>query len=175
MSLQQFEIVPPGNFAKLFPMLLGGVLPVVIAAAMFLAAKDPRSWLVAAPWLILLPLIAGGLAWSMHHVRIEIEDGFFVLRRRLFPKKLAMAEIDLAQARIVDLNNQRELQPVLKISGSGLPGYRVGLFRLRNGKKGWLRLTAWQRVLVLPLHNGEFILLSPERPDAVLEALRRAG
>ena len=175
MSLQQFAIVPPGKFARLFPLFLGGVLPLVIAAAMFLAAKDPRSWLVAAPWLIILPLIAGGLAWSMHHHRIEIEDGLLVLRRHLFPKKISMGELDLAQARVVDLNSQRGLQPTRKISGSSLPGYRFGLFRLRNGKKGWLRVTDWHRVLVVPLHNGEFIFFSPERPEAVLDALRRAA
>lgn len=175
MTVQSFPIVAPGKFARLFPIFIGGVVPIIIAAVMFIASNGSKDWLVAAPTLLILPLVAVGLAWSMHHRRIEIEDGRLVLRRAIFPKSLAMTELDLAQARIVDLDAHPDLQPVLKIAGSGMPGYRVGLFRLRNRSKAWLRLTDWRRTLVLPLRNGDFVLLSPTQPDALLDALRRAA
>lgn len=175
MTVQSFPLVAPGKFAQVFPVFIGGVLPIVIALAMFIASKGSKDWLVAAPTLLILPLVAGGLAWSMHHRRLEIDNGRLVLRRAIFPKFLAMAELDLAHARIVDLDTTPDLQPVMKIAGSGMPGYRVGLFRLRNRSKAWLRLTDWRRVLVLPLRNGDFVLLSPTQPDALLDALRRAA
>jgi Bacterial PH domain len=175
MSLQSFALVPPGKFARLFPLFIGVVLPLAVGTAMFVAANGSRDRLVAMPGLLILPLVAGVLAWSMHHRRIEVEDGALILRRRPFAKRVSVAEMDLAQARIVDLDTQRDLQPVLKLAGSGMPGYRIGLFRLRDRRTAWLRLTDWRRVLVLPLRDGKVVLLSAERPEAVLDCLRRAA
>lgn len=175
MTRQEFPIVAPGKVATVFPIFIGAVVPLLIGAVLFYVAKDAHDWQDPAKALLPLPVVASLLAWSMHHRRIDIEDGRLVLRRFPFPKRVALAEFDLAQARIANLDEERALQPVMKIAGSGLPGYRTGWFRLRDKRTAWVLLTAWRRVLVLPKRDGRVVLLSAERPDALLEALRRAG
>jgi len=175
MARQEFPIAAPGKFAQLFPVFIGGVVPLAVAAALAIAAHGRTEWLVAVPALLIMPFVGGVLAWSMHHKRVAIDAGQLLLRIFPFPKRLAITELDLAQARVVDLEGERGLQPVLKLMGTGLPGYRTGWFRLRDGRKAWLALTDWRRVLVLPRRDGGVVLLSPERPDALLDALRRVG
>lgn len=175
MARQDFPIVAPGKIAQVFPLFFGGVLPLFIGAALFLAGGSTQDRLRVLPALLIMPLVGAFLAWSMHRKRVSLEDGRLTLRRFPFPKRLAVAELDLAEARIIDLNGERDLQPTMKLSGTGLPGYRIGWFRLRSGRRAWLALTDWRRVLVLPRRDGGIVLLSAERPDALLDALRRAG
>ncbi|HMB57387.1 MAG TPA: PH domain-containing protein [Arenimonas sp.] len=174
MTTQEFAIVPPGKFARMFPLFIGLVLPLAMLTAMVLAAKGSRDWLYASPALLIMPLTAGMLAWTMHRRTIQVSDQGIVVRRFPWPRMIKLAELDLAQAGIVNLDERLELQPIFKIAGSALPGYRSGLFRLRDRRRATVLLTDWKRVLVLPKRDGSVILLSPQRPDALLEALRNA-
>lgn len=62
-----------------------------------------------------------------------------------------------------------------RVLPTNLPGYRSGLFWLRNKARAQVLLTDWRRVLVLPRRDGGMVLLSPQRPDALLAALREAA
>jgi hypothetical protein len=174
MKGQRFEIVPPGKLARVMPIVLAGLPPAIILATMAIAARGRHEavpYLPVSAALLLFPLIGGLLAWSMLTRTIKVEAGrldFGVLPWRRIP----VAALDLDAARIVDLDAQPGLQPVFKIAGSGLPGYKSGMFRLRNAKRAQLLLTDWKRVLVLPRRDGGIILLSPQRPDALLAALQ---
>lgn len=53
MSTQEFAIIVPGKLAKLFPLLLG----------------------------LLLPLVAGVLGWSLHRLTIVLSNPDPVVRR----------------------------------------------------------------------------------------------
>jgi len=176
MNAQGFEIVPPGKFARVLPIAVAALPPILVLAALALAARGqqdsvPLVQVVAA--LFLFPIIGGALAWSMHRRVIQIIGGNLLLG--LLPwRRIPVAVLDLDNARIVDLGAQRDLQPVLKIAGTGLPGYRSGLFWLRDKTRAQVLLTDWKRVLVLPRRDGGMVLLSPQRPDALLAALRQA-
>lgn len=50
-----------------------------------------------------------------------------------------------------------------------------GHFRMRGGGKAFCLLTDYSRVLVLPLRDGSMLLLSPEHPRALLDALKQAA
>jgi hypothetical protein len=56
-----------------------------------------------------------------------------------------------------------------------MPGYRSGWFWLRDKRRAYLVLTDWKRVLALPKRDGGIVLLSLQRPEALLDALRRAN
>ena len=174
MSTQEFEIPPPGKFAMMFPLIIGIVPTLGILTAIALSGREPKALLAALPALLILPLAAGGLAWSMHRQKIRLVDK--VLSWGVMPwRRTTVAALDLDAARIVNLDEVRELQPVFKFSGTSLPGYRSGKFRLRNRQRASLLLTEWRRVLVLPRRDGGPILLSAQKPDALLDALRRAS
>jgi hypothetical protein len=55
--------------------------------------------------------------------------------------------------------------------GTGLPGYRAGWFRLRNGEKALLYLTDANRAVYIPTTAGYGVLFSPVDPEAFLAAL----
>jgi hypothetical protein len=56
--------------------------------------------------------------------------------------------------------------------GTGLPGYKAGWFRLRNGERALLYLTDRARAVYGPTSAGYGLLLSPAEPDAFHAALR---
>lgn len=177
MNEQRFEIVPPGKIARVVPLVIAVFPPLAVMAAMAVAARGRGAdlpFLQVAASLLVFPLIGGLLAWSMHSRAIKVSAGR--LDFGLLPwRRIPAGAFDLDAARIVDLGTQRALQPVFKIAGSGLPGYKSGLFRLRNAQRAQVLLTDWKRVLVLPKRDGGVVLLSPERPDALLAALRLAA
>jgi hypothetical protein len=65
-----------------------------------------------------------------------------------------------------------ELQPTRRTFGTGLPGYRSGWFRLRNGERALLYLTDEARAVYVPTTAGYSVLLSPRDPDQFVAALR---
>lgn len=174
MATQEFEIPPPGKFVLVFLLMLGVIMPLIVLGAITLSAYDTRVALLTAPFALLFPLIAAVMGWSIFRRKIRIVDktlstGVFGWRRT------PMSELDLDAAAIADLNQRRELQPTFKLAGTSLPGYRSGWFRLRDRRTAYLMLTDWHRVLVLPKRDGKVLLLSPSRPEALLDALRRAS
>ena len=172
MSPQDFDFAPPGKFAQLFPLLLGLLLPLVMLVAIGWNRPDRHDWLTAAPAVLILPVVAAGFAWSLYRRTVRVTDDS--LRFGALPwRRTRLAALDLDAARIVDLDRERELQPVIRIAGTTLPGYRSGWFRLRNRQRAYVVLSDWKRVLVLPKRDGGMILLSPRRPEALLAALKR--
>lgn len=176
MSEQRFEIVPPGKFARVTPLLIGGVAPVLLLLGIAWAAAAQHTtmtWRDILPPILVLPAAGAIMAASIYRRCIRIRDGR--MRFGMMPwRRIGLSELDLDAARVLDLNAHRELQPVWKIAGSGMPGFRSGLFRLRDRRRARVLLTDWRRVLVLPKRDGGVVLLSPQRPEALLAALRDA-
>lgn len=174
-AMREFELVPPGKIALLFPLFIGLVLPVLILGTMVFAAKGSQEWHRAGVALLAFPIIAGFLGWSMHGRKIRVSADGLSRSRLPWPRPVRLAELDLAQARVLDLDAHPELRPVLKIAGTRIPGFSSGLFWLRDRRRASVLLTDRRRVLVLPRRDGNLVMLSPERPEALLEALRAAS
>lgn len=175
MNDQTFQIVPAGKAALIFPLLIGLLFPIGIALAMFAGAGDKRELLPVLPTVLILPLAAVFLAHSMHRRRVILGEQGLQVRRFPWPRWIKLAEFDLVAARILDLDEHPDLRPVWKIAGTALPGFRSGLFRLRDRRRATVLLTSWRRVLVLPRRDGTLVMLSAERPDALLQAMQRAA
>ena len=73
---------------------------------------------------------------------------------------------------MVDLREHTEYRPWLKSNGFNAPGMLAGHFRGRRFAKQFLLVTDQRRVLALPQHSGRMLLLSLERPQELLKALR---
>lgn len=89
-------------------------------------------------------------------------------------RRVALGELDLAYARIVDLRERTEFRPALKLMAMRLPGLGLGHFRLRDRGRAFVLLTDASRVLVLNERSGRRLLLSLDKPQALLDALRAA-
>ncbi|MFT3805610.1 PH domain-containing protein [Arenimonas sp.] len=171
MKTQEFEFTPPGAFPRLFPLLIGAGIPLILVAVLALQPQ-PVTWMHILPALLLLPVVGAAFAWTMHRRRIRIEGGG--IRYRLMPgTSTRLIDLDLDSARIVDLEQETSLRPVFRLFGTALPGYRSGWFRLRNRATAYVVLSDWRRVLVLPRRDGRLLLFSLQKPEMALEALRR--
>jgi len=174
MEARDFQITPPGKLATLMPGLVGAACLLVLVAVLAVAKAPPEQWLHAWPVLpaaLVLPLVG----WYMGHRSVRLGDEGLRIRTFPWPRTLPIASIDLAQAQIVDLEKRPELWPAIKLAGSRVPGYRAGRFRLRDGRWASVLITDPHRVLMLPLRDGGLVMLSVQRAEALLEAMRRRG
>lgn len=172
-SSQSFEISPPSTLAWSMPVLLGGALPLAIIGTLWLSGRPMHGVLSA---LVVIPLLLAFLLLAMRRRAAELRTGMLEVRAAMYRKRVAVAELDLPRARIVNLDERTELRPWLKSNGMSMPGFHAGHFRLRGDfGKAFCLLTQRERVLWLPLRDGkQQLLLSLERPQALLDALRGA-
>jgi hypothetical protein len=162
--------VPPPDLRKASVLVAPALLAAVVG--MTLAARARPSAL-----LLVLPVIMFAfalMALTLRRRRVRLQDGELVVHAGLHSCRVPIASLDLAQARIVDLNEHTALKPMLKTFGASLPGYRAGHFRLRDRGRAFVLLTGARRVLVLPELSGRRLLLGVEKPQALLDALTAA-
>lgn len=173
MSPRDFELQPPPTYVLALPLLIGLLMPLGLVA-LALSANEPEAWLATTPVLLLVPL-ALLMARSMFGRSVRLSDAGLRIRSLPWPRTIPLSDFDLERAAIVDLASRPELMPVLKLMGTRLPGLRDGRFRLRDKRQASVFLTELRRVLVLPLRDGKLVMLSLQRPDALLQAMTRRG
>ena len=177
---REFPVVPPGKAAWSTVLVLALLIPVAIVGGVLITS--PASSLAAiAPGFALTVGICGAVALllilSLRRLRVSIEDDRLVVRAAMYTRRVPLADLDVAAARIVDLDQSPEWRPAVRMNGVGLPGAHIGHFRGRPwSRKLFCAVTSRQRVLVLPERHGErFLLLSLEKPQVLLEALKVAA
>jgi hypothetical protein len=175
---REFAVVPPPHDPRfmviplvLLPMLIGlGVLFTVgprAHAPVLLATLASAGTIFIAAF--------GLMFWAVQRRRIALSDGVLDITATLYRRRLPLAAIDLDKAQVLDLDAHREWRPLLKTNGLGLPGLRAGWYRSHDFTRMFCLLTTWNRVLVLPEHAGGALLLSAERPQDLLLALRETA
>jgi hypothetical protein len=130
---------------------------------------------IIAAVLILVAAAVGRSALASRTARFEVSPSGLVLVGDWWGRELRREDLHTDQARVVDLREERDLQPVARTFGTGLPGYGSGWFRLRNGEKALVYLTNQRRAVVVPTRLGYTILLSPRDPEGLVSALRDAS
>lgn len=138
-------------------------------------ASSKALWFLGAFGLLLAGMLGlfGFIAYSTRNVRFEVSDTGIRIVGDLYGRTIPADALVLAEARPVDLTKERELRPRIRTGGMGLPGYRAGWFRLRNGDKALLYLTDVRHAVYVPTREGYALLLSVADPAAFLETLRR--
>ena len=130
-------------------------------------------WLVLLVPGLVLALVVGVL--GAHAARFEVSAEGLRLRGDLYGRTIPIGDIRAGDARRINLAATPDLAPRRRTMGTGLPGYRSGWFRLRNGERALLYLTDWSRAVYVPTTDGYSLLLSPADPDRFLAALRQAS
>ena len=163
---REFAIVPPDlRWLILLPTL--GLLVGVVGIA-FASREEPRLWLLT------IPMLLGVLLMSLmvRRRRVTLEDDHLHIVGSMHTTRVRVAELDLAAARIVDLAEATVLRPMFKTFGTSMPGFHAGHFRLRDRSRAFVLITDRSRVLMLPERSGRRLLLSLEKPQALLDALQ---
>jgi hypothetical protein len=137
-----------------------------------------RPLYLLVPIFALLAFVVGLLGMTAYGSQREafvLSDAGLDFRGDVYGRRVPWSVLRLQDARIVDLAREGELRPRSRRLGTALPGYAAGWFRLRNGERALVFLTAWHRALYVPTTAGYALLLSPEYPEVMLAELRRRG
>lgn len=178
--MSQAAALPAHTQTKLAPVrkrawvtLLGVtvLIPLSIAGAM-LASAGPKALVGAALSALLCLALAALLFWAFGRTRLEFDGRTLCITATFYRQQVALADIAPGKARIVSLDEHPDLRPRWKTNGFALPGFSAGYFRLANGSKAFCLITDPARVLALTRNDGSMLLLSPERPQALLDRLR---
>ncbi|WP_312310143.1 PH domain-containing protein [Stenotrophomonas indicatrix] len=130
----------------------------------------------SAAWSLAVIVLMGiGLGWAFFRRRVELAGNVLDVRSTLYRRRTPVADMLLDQAEVVDLSRDRRYGILFKTNGYSMPGFYSGHFRLQGGGKGFALVTDRARTLVIPVRGGSTLLLSLERPQALLEALRKVA
>jgi hypothetical protein len=146
-----FSIAPPTGRAMWLVLVIPGVIVAFVAGLLTMTVVSSRT------------------------ARFEISPEGLRLRGDLYGRLIPADQLRGLKPRRVDFTASPELQPQRRTMGTGLPGYRAGWFRLRNGEKALLYLTDSSRAVYVPTSAGYSVLLTPADPDAFLAALAAVG
>jgi hypothetical protein len=183
-----FEVAESSSLRVLWVLL---PLLAVLGVGMWAQLHDNRS---EAPWmevtlsppfflmggsaawsLTVIVLMGIGLGWAFFRRRVELAGNVLDVRSTLYRRRTPVADLLLDQAEVVDLSRDRRYGIRFKTNGYSMPGFYSGHFRLQGGGKGFALVTDRARTLVIPVRGGSTLLLSLERPQALLEALRKVA
>ncbi|MDT9581490.1 hypothetical protein RS982_09255 [Stenotrophomonas indicatrix] len=183
-----FEVAESSSLRVLWVLL---PLLAVLGVGMWAQLRDNRS---EAPWmevtlsppfflmggsaawsLAVIVLMGIGLGWAFFRRRVELAGNVLDVRSTLYRRSTPVADLLLDQAEVVDLSRDRRYGIRFKTNGYSMPGFYSGHFRLQGGDKGFALVTDRARTLVIPVRGGSTLLLSLERPQALLEALRKVA
>ena len=172
-SQRDFPLAPLAPWT--WPALLGLWIALLLFA--FLGGSHVQSPANPVPWWIVVlfgtALVPAILLSMLAHRQIRIEGGvLLVAGGLLFARKVPIADLALDKARILNLDEHTEFKPMLRLFGFSFPGFTVGLCMLRNRSRAFCLLTARPQALLLPQRNGKLVLVSPDKPQALLDALR---
>lgn len=126
----------------------------------------------AAVVLFVVALLGAGLM-SSRSARFELSPAGLRLYGDLYGRLVPFDQIRADDATRVNFALTPALEPRIRTMGTGLPGYRGGWFRLRNGEKALLYLTDESRAVYVPTTAGYSVIVSPADPDAFLASLKR--
>jgi hypothetical protein len=130
---------------------------------------------------ITLALLIGGMAvlfagiiHDMKSSAVGVDKGFLVVKAFIYGKKIPVKEIDINNARQLNLLEDKDYSLTIRTNGVGLPGYRSGWMRLRNGREAFVHLTDKTKVALLPTEKYD-ILLSVADFEGLKNALERSA
>jgi hypothetical protein len=139
-------------------------------------AGNGMAWL-AGTVTVVLALVVTLLIWcavAAKRVDFVVGDGILAIRGGPYGRTIALSDLDLERARVVDLAAEPDLRVRWKTNGAALPGLAMGWFRLKDKSKSLLFVTDRKRVLFVPTRLGWSLQLSTAEPERLLASLRRA-
>lgn len=173
-----FNVAPPQAVATL---IMGVIILSLLALCvrMFLmdASQAWRGWTLVTSGAATLVLATTFvyLLWGAFHSTVTIERDSVCLQVPIYSTTVPLNSIDVERAEVLDLAKCSTLKPSLRTNGLGVPGYRLGHFRLGNGARARLAVTTPSGVVHIPFGERSALLISVERPEEFLAALRSAA
>lgn len=146
--MDTFEIATP----SLTPLVLAGVIALTMISG--------------AGWFLMILV-------RIRNVRFAVTDHALEIRAPLYGRTIPKARLKLDEARIVKLSEDPGLRLVRRRNALGLPGVRLGWFKLESADKALVFLARGEApVLVVPTAEGYPLVLETAEAETLLAALR---
>jgi hypothetical protein len=113
-----------------------------------------------------------GIIRDMKNTAVRVDNGVMTIKALLYGKKVPIKEIDINGVRRLNLHEDKDYHVTIRTNGIGLPGYKAGWMKLKNGRKAFVHLTDNTRVVLLPTEKYD-ILLSIDDFEGLKAALAR--
>lgn len=136
------------------------------------------SWVLA---LALIPALGitgfltfrlGAALLGSQYSRFEVSHAGLEIHGDVYGLSIPTQALVGDGVRIVDMARDAAIQPVRRIRGIAIPGYRAGWFRLADGQKALLYVTTEDQVVYVPTTKGYVLLLSASDPEAFAASIR---
>lgn len=178
----RLQLVQASTAARVWLFLLTVGMPMsIIAIAIVLAMADggPMGLIGGRTAVIALGTVAAltlgiwlVLDRLLQRHRLRFDADALVLKSGFNGCTVAYADLQLDNARVVDLAERTEYKPMLKLNGTGLTRFKGGWYLLRDRSRAFVAITGGPRVLWIPTSKTYSLLLQPSQPQALLDALR---
>lgn len=163
---RDIALIPPSRYTVGFVYALGIVFGVIFVY-LYVNSTDglaPDKARAQLPGLLLMlgmmALALGGIRFALHRRALTLTDSELIVRAGFYGRAIPRSSLRLEAAVEFSLAGRNEFAPRWRTNGIGLPGFRAGWFRLRNGEKALLFLTDPFHVVYLPTTAGYALLLS---------------
>jgi hypothetical protein len=130
----------------------------------------------AAIGIAAIGLVAAALSYSPGTPTYTLTPTELTIHDRFYPVTLLAHNVDMSQVRIVDLAQDAEWRPTLRVNGFANQNYQAGWFRVAAVQKN-VRLyrTGGQRLVLLPSNgDGVTVLYQAADPGAFVAEIRDA-
>lgn len=151
-----------GSFVALIALL--------IALAVFIYFKKMPQVSKAVSIGILLPLVMA-FSWMFYKVndaKLIISSDTLTLDVPFYGFSLPLIDIDSAEIKRLDLDNEPQFKPDFRTNGMGMPGFQLGWFRLANEQKAFVANTNTDKLVLIPTLQNYPLILSLEEPNTLL-------
>ncbi len=145
--MESFAVPAP----SMTPLLVGGLIVLVMVA-------------LAAVFLVMLV--------RLNKVRFEVTDHALTIVAPGYGQTIAKTKLKLDEARVVTMSEDPQLALRGKRNGIGLPGAKLGWYRIASADKALVFIAKGERVLYVPTTDGYPIVLETPDAAALLEALK---
>ncbi|MBK8738096.1 MAG: hypothetical protein IPM02_00440 [Betaproteobacteria bacterium] len=173
---RSLQVTPPSRYTVGFLYVLtilfsGFFVYLHLSSSAGLDPEKARTQLMGLLTMLgMLMLAFVGILFALNRRALLLTDKELIVRAGFYGRTLPRSSLRPEAALEVSLLEYRELGPLWRTNGIGLPGFKAGWFRLRNREKALVLLTDPFRVTYLPTSEGYALLVSTSE---LLPALRQ--
>ena len=108
---------------------------------------------------------------SSGYVQVELSSTELTIKDRFYGRSIALTSLIPSQSLVLDLSQNSPRRLKWRLNGIGLPNYKAGWFRLRNGETALVFLINPHWVVYIPTNKNYSLLISVEEPERLLKSL----
>lgn len=130
-------------------------------------------WVVIAIVILLIILASffGFVSYSARNLKFILTEQGLQIKGGIYGRFIPKDSFIKENAKILNLNTMKEYKPKIRKNGIGLPGYKEGWFKLKNGEKALLYVTDSSKVAYIPTKDSYSVLLSTGQPKELFKSM----